>query len=218
MTAGINASNRLASGGVRWKIGSMRITRGYPRRLVNILLFSGAAAACQPDAEVREPPDLIPDCVYVEVIADLMFLEAGPLEVDSTQDRDLVLDSLRREILLEHGVTPNQVLDFARATGSEAGRMEALWQTITQTYDSMRVASLQREPEAAGEPEGSPAGDGAGVGRAGSRADPDTGSETARRAGDSLPSAGAARRPGLKPGGRGPVRRPADRDTASGPG
>ena len=196
------------------------MTRRCPRRLVYVLLLSGVAAACQPHAEVTEAPGLIPDSVYVEVIADLMFLEASRLEVDSAQDRDLVLDSLRRGILSEHGVTPDQVLDFARVTGSEAGRMETLWQTITQKYDSMRIASLQEEPEAEGEPDGPGAGgDVAGGGRAGGPAGRGTrGTDTARRAGDSIPSAGPARRSELKPGGRVPVRRPAARDTAIGSG
>jgi hypothetical protein len=195
----------------------MRTTRWCPTHLSVVLVVSGSVFACQPDAEIPKDPSLIRDSTYIEVMADLMLLEAAPPAVDSAQDREVALDSLRREILSGHGVTPEQVLDFARVTGSEAGRMEALWQSITQRYDSVRVARLQTEGDGTGGPESSAAGDGTvGEEPGGAAAQDPTGSGVARRAADSTRSPGASTRPGLKPGGRPPARRPTARDTTDG--
>lgn len=96
----------------------------------------------------------VPDEVYVQVMTELLLLDSSPPAGSSPPEREARADSVRGEILAAHGVTAQEMLDFARVVGSEAGRMEGLWHRITQKYDSARVADLRRDTEARSEVEG----------------------------------------------------------------
>lgn len=139
------------------------------------------------------------DDAYVQVMAELMFLDAGPPPGVPAGDWEASLDSLREGILTAHGVTASEILEFAATLGSEAGRMEALWQVIAQKYDSMRVERLRQDTEARSEPEGK-------LGREAARPAP----------ADSVTPAVRGTPPDQKPLRRRPRDRPALRDTAIG--
>jgi hypothetical protein len=92
--------------------------------------------------------------LYIEVMTRLMLLDADLPPGATPAERETRADSARSEILAAHGVTAEEVLDFAEAVGTEAGHMEALWLEITQRYDSLRIAELRRTTEARSEAEG----------------------------------------------------------------
>jgi hypothetical protein len=131
----------------------MEIGKATHRRVATIVLFAVFAMGCGPGPE-DEGPGPVSDEIYVQVMTELMLLDASPPEGGTVEEREARADSARREILSGQGVTGPEVLDFAEALGGEAGRMEVLWQEITQRYDSARIASLGTETEARSEPEG----------------------------------------------------------------
>ena len=111
-----------------------------------------ALAACS--AEPEEQPSLIEEDAYIEVMTRLMLFDASPLPGATPDEQQARADSARAEILAAQRVSAQEVLDFAAAVGSEAGRMEALWHEITQRYDSLRIVELRRTTEARSEAEG----------------------------------------------------------------
>lgn len=117
------------------------------------LSFGVLAASCAP-ADEEVTPAGIRDEVYVQVMAELMILDADPPAAETVEEQEARADSTRAAILAAHGVTAQELLDFVSVVGSEASRMESLWALITQKYDSTRIADLRRETEARSEPEG----------------------------------------------------------------
>ena len=131
----------------------MDIGKATHRRVVTTVLFAVFALGCGPAPE-DDRPGPVSDEIYVQVMTELMLLDASPPAGGTVEEREARADSARREILASQGVTGPEILDFAGALGGEASRMELLWQQITQRYDSARIASLDRETEARSEPEG----------------------------------------------------------------
>ncbi len=142
---------------------------------------------------------------YTQVMTELMLLDARPLKGASPEEREARMDSARLAIVSRHNVTGEEILEFARVNGSEAGYMELVWQEITHRFDSARVANLTRETEARSEPEGK-LGAGAGLGAVESA--PSTSSRTP-------PPVSARGREAMDRLRRGEVARPASADTAS---
>lgn len=139
---------------IRWKIGDMKIRNAAAGR-VSALFVIAALVACGAPVGDEEIADRLRDDVYVQVMTELLLLDALLPDDRMLPEREAGLaDSLRAEILAAHMVTAEEILDFADAIGSEAGRMEELWERITHIYDSTRVADLRRETEARSEPEG----------------------------------------------------------------
>jgi hypothetical protein len=96
----------------------------------------------------------VSDEAYIQVMTELMLLDARPLKGASPAEREARMDSARLAIVSRHGVTGEEVLEFAQVNGAEAGYMEGVWQEITHRFDSARVANLTLETEARSEPEG----------------------------------------------------------------
>ena len=131
----------------------MEITKASHRRVVRALLLTVLATGCGSGQDL-ETPGPVSDEAYIEVMTELMLLDASPPAGSTAEERDAKADSARREILAVHGVTAREILDFAEASGGEAGQMETLWEQITHRYDSARIARLDQETEARSEPEG----------------------------------------------------------------
>lgn len=94
-----------------------------------------ATGACGPDEpEFRGPID---GDTYVTVMAELADLErfppSGPDEVTRTERAD----SARQRILERHGVTADQLLEFAEAAGARPDLMVELGERIVSLSDSM---------------------------------------------------------------------------------
>ncbi len=123
------------------------------RVLGAVLLLVTLVSGCV-DRAPEEVPGPVTDDVYVDVMTRLLLVEAKPPEGASAEERETRTDSVRAKILFSHGVTSGDILRYADALGSEAGRMEKLWQRITQQFDSTRIANLEQETEARSEPEG----------------------------------------------------------------
>ena len=144
---------QLAPMRIGWKIAGMKTGMADHGRILAPLAFAAMVACCAPgDEEVNL--DWIPDDVYVQVMTELMLLDATPPTGATVAEQEAKADSIRSEILAAQGVTARELLDFAEALGSEAAHMESLWERITQKYDSTRIANLREETEARSEPEG----------------------------------------------------------------
>jgi len=117
------------------------------------LLLAVALASCG-QGEETEGPDTVSADAYVQVMTELMLLDADPPEGATAEEREARADSARRSILAGQRVTAREILDFAERLGGEAGQMEVLWQQITHRYDSTRIANLEAKTEARSEPEG----------------------------------------------------------------
>ena len=138
----------------------MRIEIELARALVGIA-GALALASCGPEAaDPYQGP--VTDEAYIQVMTDLMLLDARPLKGGSPAEREARTDSAKLAIVERHGITGDEILEFARIRGAEASHMEVLWQEITHRFDSIRVADLSRSTEARSEAEGKLGGDAAG--------------------------------------------------------
>jgi len=135
-----------------WDIVAMEIrkTAAVPMWLIVVaaLVATGCGAEPQPDVEGMKGE------TYVQVMTELMLLDATPPAGDTPEELEARADSARSEILNRHGVTAREMLDYAVLVGGEAGRMEELWKRITEQYDSTRLANLRGSTEARSESEG----------------------------------------------------------------
>lgn len=103
-----------------------------------------ACTACA-GPERTEPP--VAEETYVQVMARLAAVRdaASPGgDAAPTLPRDRA-DSLRSEILREHGVGRSDLREFARVTGDEPKRMRALWRRIESVADSLRREGWPRD-------------------------------------------------------------------------
>jgi hypothetical protein len=122
-----------------------------------------------------ESPTLTDD-TYVSVMVDLLRVGAKPAEAETEEERQVIMDSVRAEVLALHGVTARELIEFADLAGSDPGHMEGMWQRISQALDSTRAADSRHRTEALSEPDGEvgeathpPADTGGASGRAGAR-------------------------------------------------
>ena len=136
-----------------WKIVGMNSRNSGNRQVLASLTFAVLLACCAPADEEATSPG-IRDEVYVQVMAELMILDAGAPVGETPEEQEARADSMRAEILAAQGVTAQELLDFVEVVGGDASRMESLWALITQKYDSTRIADLRRETEARSETEG----------------------------------------------------------------
>lgn len=114
-------------------------TAGVRRTLVIALATAGAAAlaaaACGPsEPELRGQIDMD---TYVEVMSELADLERFPPPGSDEATRSARADSVRREILERHGVTPDGLLDFAETVGARPGLMVEIADRIVAASDSL---------------------------------------------------------------------------------
>lgn len=94
--------------------------------LVASLAAGVLAAGCD-----RQPAGLDPD-VYVEAMARLSFADIQLFE-------EARLDSARRVILDELGVTAADLVAFAERNGEDVGLMQELWGRIRERVDSLEA-------------------------------------------------------------------------------
>lgn len=136
-----------------WKIVGMNSGKTGSRQALAALSFTILFACCAPVDEEATPVGMR-DEVYVQVMAELMILDASTPAGETAEEQEARADSMRAEILAAQGVTAQELLEFVEVVGSDASRMESLWALITQKYDSTRIADLRRETEARSETEG----------------------------------------------------------------
>jgi len=126
---------------------------GCPRAAARVaagLLLAATAtvgAACA-GPERSEAP--VAEDVYVEVMSRLAAIHAA---ADSGRAAEPLTraraDSLRSEVLRDHGVTRSDLEAFARVVGDEPGRMKALWERIGAAADSLSEAGWPVDTAAA---------------------------------------------------------------------
>jgi hypothetical protein len=98
------------------------------RPLLLAALLAALASGCTPDDEARTiPPDR-----FVGVNIELRL-------VDEMEDTEAGRDSLRREVLDRHGVTPEDLERFVEVRTDRPADLAAVWRRITEGVDSARV-------------------------------------------------------------------------------
>lgn len=119
-------------------------TGGLARSAALLLLLAAAGAACAGPERTAAP---LPDSVYVPVMARLSAVAAARSDADEPLG-DERADSVRKAVLREHGVSPEELEEHARSLGDEPGRMRRLWERIVELSDSLHSAGWPaREPE-----------------------------------------------------------------------
>lgn len=109
-----------------------------------LLVLAAAGAGCAGPERTAAP---LPDSVYVPVMARLSAVAAARSDAEDPLG-DEEADSLRKAVLREHGVRPEELEEHARSLGDEPGRMRRLWERIVAASDSLRGAGWpEREPE-----------------------------------------------------------------------
>jgi hypothetical protein len=111
------------------------MTRLRPRR--KALLFLSLLTACGEPSTGDPLPTSIPRGTYVEVMAELARLRRRPPPARGAPERSRLADSARAEILARHGVTAEQILEFADAAGRDPTLMMELSQSVAALSDSM---------------------------------------------------------------------------------
>lgn len=99
---------------------------------VAAVLVTGACGPVEP--ELQGPIDAD---TYVAVMAELADLERFPPPGSDEATRAERADSARRDILARHGVTADELLDFAEAAGARPGLMVELLDRIVEVSDSL---------------------------------------------------------------------------------
>jgi hypothetical protein len=84
--------------------------------------------------------------VFVSVMAHLSQVYQFPPPGTPAEDRDARADSLRSQILRDHGVTAEQLIEFAELVGRDPTRMEGLAEQIAAMNDSLTAARDPAEP------------------------------------------------------------------------
>ena len=108
----------------------------------SLLLIIG----CSDAPELSEDP--IESDTFVSVMASLSQIRQFPPAGTAGVDREARADSMREAILREHGITADQLLEFAEKVGEDPDRMVALAERIAEVSDSM--AALRDPPEPIG--------------------------------------------------------------------
>lgn len=98
---------------------------------VSLLLALG----CNSSQEQRVDP--IEPGAFVSVMANLAQVSQFPPDGSGAEDREARADSLREEVLRDHGITAEQLLAFADQVGRDPSRMEELAQRIAVVNDSL---------------------------------------------------------------------------------
>lgn len=107
-------------------------------------LLAGCDGASDPIEGSLDP------AVFVSVMANLSQVYQFPPPGSLAEDRDARADSLRSQILRDHGVTAEQLIEFAERVGRDPTRMEELAERIAAVNDSL---TAERDPAELAGPE-----------------------------------------------------------------
>lgn len=148
------------------------VTTSGARRTLVIAFSTAVAAAVATVACGSEEPELrapIDGDTYVAVMGELADLERFPRSGSDEAARSERADSARQAILERHGVTADELLEFAEAAGARPDLMVELTERIVAYSDSLahrrtgagRAADSAAARDSALEPEGEPAAEAA---------------------------------------------------------
>lgn len=102
------------------------------RRSAAALLFAGLVLTACGGVFGGEEPETVDRSAFIATYVDLRI---AALRTDGT------LDPTRRQaILSEHGVTEEELLEFAEIHGRDPAFMRDLWSDVEQKLDSARMA------------------------------------------------------------------------------
>jgi hypothetical protein len=87
----------------------------------------------------------ISDDSYVAVMAELARVRRRPPHARGQIERDRLADSVRTEVLLRHGVTAAELIEFADVAGSDPARMQSLTERIETFADSIETSTVRAD-------------------------------------------------------------------------
>lgn len=85
------------------------------------------------------PRTAIPDSAYVEVMARMVLVDSAMTSRPDVSLGGISRDSARRLVLARYGVTPDELLDYARTVGEHPRAMAGIWQRIQERADSLEA-------------------------------------------------------------------------------
>ncbi len=108
-----------------------------------LALMLSLLAGCEVRTAGEELLTPIPEDAYVAVMAELADLRRRPPHARGQIERDRLADSVRTEVLIRHGVTAAELIEFADVIGSDPSRMQSLTERIETFADSLEVATVR---------------------------------------------------------------------------
>jgi hypothetical protein len=110
-----------------------------------LALMLSLLAGCEARTAGEESLTPIPEDTYVAVMAELADLRRRPPPARGQIERDRLADSVRTDVLVRHGVTAAELIEFADVVGSDPGRMQSLTERIETFADSLEVAVARQD-------------------------------------------------------------------------
>jgi hypothetical protein len=111
----------------------------FPALLLSLL------AGCEERTASEEFTTPISEDSYVAVMAELARVRRRPPHARGQIERDRLADSVRTEVLLRHGVTAAELIEFADVAGSDPARMQSLTERIETFADSIETSTIRAD-------------------------------------------------------------------------
>lgn len=108
-------------------------------RHVFLALILSFLTGCEERMASEELTTPISEDSYVAVMAELARVRRRPPHARGQVERDRLADSVRTEVLLRHGVTAAELIEFADVAGSDPARMQSLTERIETFADSIEI-------------------------------------------------------------------------------
>jgi hypothetical protein len=116
-------------------VTATRAPRSFVITLSTVIAGAFATGACGPaEPEFQGPIDID---TYVVVMSELADLGRFPPPGSDETTRSARADSVRRDILEQHGVTPDELLEFAESAGANPDLMVEIIDRIVVVSDSL---------------------------------------------------------------------------------
>ena len=116
-------------------VTATRAPRSFIIALSTVIAGAFATGACGPaEPEFQGPIDID---TYVVVMSELADLGRFPPPGSDETTRSARADSVRRDILEQHGVTPDELLEFAESAGANPDLMVEIIDRIVVVSDSL---------------------------------------------------------------------------------
>jgi hypothetical protein len=114
-------------------------------RHVFLALILSLLTGCENRTASEELTTPISDDSYVAVMAELARVRRRPPNARGQIERDRLADSVRTEVLLRHGVTAAELIEFADVAGSDPARMQSLTERIETFADSIENSTARAD-------------------------------------------------------------------------
>lgn len=114
-------------------------------RLVVLALILSLVTGCEERTASEELTPPMSEDSYVAVMAELARVRRRPPHARGQVERDRLADSVRTDVLLRHGVTAAELIEFADVVGSDPSRMQSLTERIETFADSIETSTVRAD-------------------------------------------------------------------------